>query len=224
VRDEPQIEPLRLVSLVVRRGARLALVIVGASWRETESYTLIPVAFPGDQHEPSATLADTLRRIACERLGGPARVVSSPHVYGPSPQHAIDRLADGESSPQPVPRPLLRLERGMPLEMPSSDAPAPGAFRLVRVCAYLADSPSSIDPPPGVGILWLTLGALRLALRGAAFADLLTSDAVIWLPGPDVSLPENAFLYVASEFGERHVLRIAAKYGSDRLFHQEDSP
>ncbi|MGZ3716069.1 MAG: hypothetical protein ACXVA4_11675, partial [Ktedonobacterales bacterium] len=76
------------------------------------------------------------------------------------------------------------------------------------------------EAPPGAGtagLLWLAPRALRVALLGVPLADLLAQPSVEWQAAPHVSLPDDVFIFVPADYGERHLLRIAAKYGPSKL-------
>ncbi|HKS70854.1 MAG TPA: hypothetical protein VJQ45_10560, partial [Ktedonobacterales bacterium] len=127
------------------------------------------------------------------------------------------------------PLPLLRLEREAPLHVAATPT-----LRRVVVTVYRArlTGPPALssrgDQGEGddgaVGLLWLAPGALRLAMRGMPFAELLAQPAVEWLPAPApaASLPDDALLYVPADYGERHLLRLVAKYGPEALFQGDD--
>ncbi len=210
----------------------LALV-VGARerWREANGYTFIPAELPaGDLGEnPAAeTLAQSVAAIARRWLGCDAILQPNDATYGPSERHAIDRLALATTGdvPTPAPLPLLHIERGIPLdelESPES-AGSPNRnelppFRRVVVQAYRAALVA--ESRPGVettaGVLWLSPQALRVALRGVPLAELLAQPGVEWQPAPHLSLPGDTFIFVPADYGERHLLRIAAKYGPPKL-------
>lgn len=223
--------PQRLVALAVARRGKLALALAGsAHWHETSAYVLMPAAIPGAALSGAGhpeTVLETLDALARRAFGRPADVVASRHTYGPSAAHAIDRLP---ADPAERLVPLLRLERGTPLSEADAenDMSAPGGPGLglglcrVELRCYLAGldgEPEAAGGPDGpVGFLWVTPGALRAVMRGMPFAEALALPGVEWQPAPDVALPEEAFVYVPGEYGERHLVRIAAKYGPGALF------
>jgi hypothetical protein len=132
----------------------------------------------------------------------------------------MDRLPPG---PEDVPLPLLRFAREEPLLV----APTPVVRRVV-VSVYRGrlDGPP-ILPAETSGLLWLSPDALRLAMRGIPLAELLAHDGARWQGGstgqPEpASLPDDAFIYVPAEYGERHLLRLVAKYGPKALFQDEE--
>lgn len=212
--------PLRLVSLAMAREGKLALTLAGPDrWHENQGYVFMPAEIPGATLE-GPDLDGALAALALRRFGRHARIQSSRYVYGPSAAHAIDRLP---MAPGERPVPLLRLERGTPLdEMPAEGMPG---LRRVEVRCYLArlEGEGALAPAPEVaGVLWVAPGALRSVMRGMPLAEVLTLRGVEWRPGSRLALPEDAFVYVPAEYGERHLVRIAAKYGPSALF--QDSP
>ncbi|WP_410969238.1 hypothetical protein, partial [Salmonella sp. SAL04284] len=68
--------------------------------------------------------------------------------------------------------------------------------------------------------LWLTPRCLRIALRGVPLRDLLAEDGAELRSAASDMLPVDAFLYVPADYGERHLVRIAAKYGTEALFQE----
>ncbi len=213
---EPVAQPRTLTSIVVAEAGRVAL-IVGSSgrWSHTPGYTLVPLELPGAESGTEASLQQTVRHLGEALLGRPARVLSSNHVYGPSRRHAIDRL---DAPPETSPRPLLRVERATPVE-----GSAGHGFAPVVVRAYRARLMGRPEPTHAVaGILWATPRALKAAMRGLPMSELLAYADVIWHPSEHTVLPEDALVYVPSEYGERHLLRIVAKYGAEALFQPDE--
>jgi hypothetical protein len=207
--------PQRLVALAVARRGKLALVLAGPDrWHESVSYVFIPAAFPGATLAGDGDLAATLEALAQESFGQPAQVISSACVYGPSPAHAIDRLA---AEPDERIIPLLRLQRRTPLDTPEG----PG-LRRIELSVYLARVDDELRAAGGAaGILWVAPPSLRAVLRGMPFAEVVALPGVAWVPASTVALPEEAFVYVPADFGERHLVRIAAKYGQAALFQDD---
>lgn len=218
-----------ICSLVVARGGQLALIVCGRErWREMNGYTFIPAELPAGEIAPE-TAADAPPHVALaiarRWLGCDATLMPSEAMYGPSARHAIDRLALAGDADAPTPLPLLHLERGMPLDEPESEGTAGmlgsgglTPFRRVVVRAYRAVLAAETQPgAETAGLLWLTPRALRVALLGVRLADLLTQPGVELQAAPHVSLPDDAFIFVPADYGERHILRIAAKYGSPKL-------
>lgn len=202
-----------LVAFVATRTGRLLLRCGDPErWRPAGGYTLIPCELPGVALPSGADLADPAERIselAHRLLGTDARVQSSAVTYGPSSTHRIDRLPpNGEDI-----LPLLRLAR----LAPASDNYEAAREQMVRV--YLAAIPAQSRSlaVPGAW-LWLGADGLRHAMRGLPFTELLATPHAEWDTPPTTPLPDDAFAYVPSEYGERHLLRILAKYGPAALF------
>lgn len=213
--------PLRVTALVVTRDGKLALTLAGPDrWHESQGYVFMPAELPGvalDDADEADDLPGTRAALALRAFGCPVPIQSSRCVYGPSTAHAIDRLS---REPDEHPAPLLRLERGTPL------AAADGlGLRRVELRCFLARLSGDPLPVPDVaGILWLTPASLRSAMRGLPFADLVALRGVEWHPAGHYALPDEAFLYVPGEYGERHLVRIAAKYGPAALFQDGEAP
>lgn len=214
--------PLRLLALALARGGRLGLLLGGPShWQRTSGYTLVPAELPGGVQEPDSDARTALEALARELLGQPAQVRGSRQLYGPSAAHTMDRLPAG---PEDAPLPVLRFERTMPLYVAATPV-----VRRVVVSVYrvrLAGPP--LPHAETAGLLWLSPAALRLAMRGTPLAELLAHDGACWHTDPAgaanlaVALPDDTFIYVPGEYGERHLLRLVAKYGPDALFQSED--
>lgn len=210
--SEDTAAPAALVAAIITRAGKIALLVAGPErWQTTLGYTLVPIELPGGPVEAGETPASALTRHCARLVGGVVRARSSRTTYGPSPAHRIDRVArDNDEAPYP----LLRYTRGMIL----------GAEENTRVAtaiisAYLAAEDDTPTPSERLaGLLWLTPEALRVAVRGAPFAEIggLPGSAE-WLAGAVHPLPDDAFIYVPGDFGERHLLRVIAKYGRRAL-------
>jgi len=208
--------PGALVAFAVTRTDRLLLRCGGPKrWRPSAGYTLIPCELPGAALPARAGLggaSEEIPRLAHRLLGADACVQSCAVTYGPSPVHRIDRLPPGDEAI----RPLLRLAR----LAPASDRYETPRELTVRV--YLATLPAQWRPSAAPGAwLWLGADGLRHAMRGLPFAELLAMPRAEWHTPPIAPLPDDAFVYVPSEYGERHLLRILAKYGPAALFQSD---
>jgi hypothetical protein len=208
-------EPVRLLSLVIADAGRIVLLIAGADrWREESGYTFVPLELPGGPAEPAEPDERALQRIATARFGGPVRLLPGAWRYGPSQSHAIDRRPATDAG---EPCPLLEITRALPEEQ--DDLPP----RLVPVVvrAYRG-SLVGAGPLDTVSALWLAPDALRAAVRGLPLADLLARPDVLWRPASgDVHPPDDALIYVPSEYGERYLLRAVGKYGQHAVIPEE---
>jgi hypothetical protein len=205
--------PQELVALIATRTDQIALLLAGPDrWREASGYTLVPADLPGGQTLPQVSHADAVYTIARQSLGCTGRILSSTAVYGRSARHAIDRLdpAPGGSPHLPV----LRLDRLVPDETSTI-----ASLTAIHLSVFLTELDGHPVLAPGfAGLLWLALPALRMALRGMPFSDLLALPGVTLERAPAIELPPDAFVYVPGDFGERQLLRVAAKYGRAALF------
>lgn len=221
--------PRTICSLVVARGGLLALIVGGSErWWEMDGYTFMPAELPAGELDPAmtvGTLPRVLAAIAQRGLGCEGEPLSSEVMYGPSTRHAIDKLALASDDDAPALLPLLQLERGMPLgeQENAGSAETHGTRGLTpfgRVIVRVYRVALAAEAQPGAeaaGLLWLAPKALRVALLGAPLAELLTQPGVEWQAAARVSLPDDAFIFVPADYGERHLLRIAAKYGASKL-------
>lgn len=207
----------RLAALVIARDGAIVLVLGGPErWRRLQAYTLAPIELPGGSVAAAMSLSASAAQIATRLLGRPAHALPSKHTYGRTSAHAIDRLNSFLPTDMP---PLIYLERGLPDEQ---DATRPPGQVTISVYRGVLDG----DPVPArtiAGLLWLPLPALRQAVRGLPVADLCAMHGVVWRPAPQVNIPGDLFVYVPAEYGERYLLRVAAKYGAVAIF-QDDEP
>jgi len=214
---QEQPKPLNMLSLILHVDGRLALIAHSAErWQATPGYTMIPVEFPGATLQPDENLTEAASALAKGTLGCSLHIVRSQTVYGPSATRRIDRL---DAMPGEDPTPLLRVERMTPEERADGVV-----LRPVMLRAYLIASAVKANPCPAHnGLLWLPPEALRVAVRGLPFSELLALEGVRWQPSTQYALPENAFVYVPSEYGERFLLRALAKYGPDAVLQGENN-
>lgn len=210
--ERAQVE--RHAALVLARDSAVLLVMGGPERRrQLQSYTLAPIELPGARVPPGTPPASTATSEAERLLGRQARALPSACTYGRTAAHAIDRIG---RCPLEGPAPLIYLERGVPAEN--------GTFvpQWAEVCAYRGALAG--DPRPSgetAGALVLPLAALRQAIRGLPLDDLLAMRGVEWIPAPGAALPDDLFVFVPAEYGERHLLRVAAKYGARAVFQEE---
>lgn len=209
-------EPVELISAIIVRSGRVALVVGGPElWRAQPGYTLVPLELPGGPRRNGESARFAVARICREALGVEARMLTSRQIYGPTPTHRMDKLSDEAEG---VPLPLLRFGRAVLYESSEGDR-----IRSLVVRAYLTrihDNP--IFEPTTCGALWSSPEALGALLRGipAAAMDSLPRG-VDWSQNPSCPLPPDAFFYVPSEYGERQLVRLIAKYGHGVLNGEE---
>lgn len=208
MRDPNTPLPASLVSAVIVRDGKIALVAAEQDrWRSVPGYTLVPVELPGGTRNVGEPPEEAVARLCAHFLGASARTLSSRHIFGPSPTHRVDRLAK-EIGPPPYP--LLRFERA---EFVSPEHGEERTSLVVRAfLAAIEDTPSFNECVSGV--LWSTPDMMLTLARGLPFEDIIQLPRGIeWLPNPTYSLPDDAFFYMPAEYGERHIVRIVAKYG-----------
>lgn len=213
--------PDMVASLVVSaQGARRVCLTLAPRprWHTLYGRVMIPLGLPGAALSAATSAGPHVDPFAAalalgRRVFGPAiDPLPGQWTYGPSARHAIDRSPATEAH-----APFLRLAR---LLAPDTDAPQPPSPLIIAVYrARLArDAHAAISTEVARGALWCPVGALRALVRGAAVGDALA------LPGVSLTLaegeppPDDALLYLPSDYGERHLLRIAAKYGEGALF------
>lgn len=194
-------------------GGRFALLVGGEDrWRHDPGCLFVPVELPGGVFPVDTTPEAAIVALGERCFGRPLRLVAARVTYGPSAVHAIDRLP-----PHDPPAPLILLERMAPGD------PAHGsAVRRVPVALFHAtldeDAGTALAPQgPSAGLLLLSWQALRQVVRGLPLADLLARDDVSLQPRSDVALPSETLIYLTGEYGERMLLRVAAKYGAQAL-------
>lgn len=217
--DETDVPDVHLYSLIIAQSGRLALAVAQPQhWHASAGYTFIPAELPGGVFADDTPLLQATDQTARHFIGQSVELVASNYLYGPSAIHAIDRL---DAATEVPPLPLLRLSRKLPMERSSDNA---HILSSVTVRAYLARPAHPVRPgPEAAGLLWLAPRALRQVMLGQSFADLLAQPGVMWDATEDIALPEDAFIYVPSDYGERHIVRIVAKYGRDALFQRDMS-
>ena len=215
--------PGRVYAALLTARERFALVVGGEDrWRRDPGYAFVPLELPGGVFPADTAPEAALAAIGARWLGRPLRVRSASVTYGPSAAHAIDRLP-----PRDPPAPLILLERMAPGD-PERES---GVHRVTvevfhatteametETEAVTMDEDAGIEPyGPCAGLLLLSWQALRQVVRGLPLADLLARDDVYLQPRPGVTLPAEALIYLTGEYGERLLLRVAAKYGAQAL-------
>lgn len=210
--------PRRLCAGLVTVRGRIVLVIGGEEhWRHDPGCVFVPLELPGgtctDERSPTAAIA-AMAAIGQHWLGRPLRLQSASITYGPSAAHAIDRLP-----PHDAPAPLLFLQRLAPADPEQGT----GVHRVtVEVFAATVDdgdeAGDDLEPQrPCAGLALLSWDALRQMVRGLPLTDLRARADVTLRLRSGVSLPPQTLVYLTSEYGERTLLRVAAKYGVQAL-------
>jgi hypothetical protein len=200
------------VALLATRGQRLGLALAPQTrWRDLYGLLTLRLELPnaacllgGDPQAVALALGHAV-------YGRSATPLLTRWTYGPSQQHAVDRAPAVDAATAP----FLRFERMLPMERATGQPP-----RLVAIAVYraaLADA-ATLDPQTVAAILWLPIAALRQVVAGAHVGELLALEDVSAECAQGVRLPENGLVYLPSDYGERHLLRIAAKYGEGALF------
>lgn len=224
---EDSFDTTSLTAIVAPRAGRIALTLAARDrWRPVSNYLFAPMELPGGPTSLAESATQAVARMTQQWLGCDAALIPSQRLYGPSAAHAIDRLTPTVGDD---PLPLLRLTRLLPKESAANEAndvSGPGA-RTLTVRVYLARLAG--DPQPTAqtaGLLWMTPSALLVALRGQPLAEALAHPDTRWLPAPSPHAPTpdelaSLFVFTPGDYGERHLLRIAAKYGVGALFQVE---
>lgn len=212
----------RLVAAVIVRDGALALLAPPAvHWRTDPESTFVPVEFPGTSLTEGQAVSDALARLGERLFGQPLRAFTSPRTYGASAAHAIDRIPYAGKA---AARPLAVLERFTPADWGASEDVAgehPASLRRVLIEQFIA-APAH-EPlrhtPASAALLWLPLPALRQVVRGVSLRELLAREGVTVAESHAGTLDPDAVVYLPSEYGERYLLRVVAKYG-DQILRQ----
>lgn len=207
-------------ALVTVRG-RILFVVGGEDrWRYDPGCVFIPLELPGGVYPEESSPETTIGAIGERWFGRPLHVQSADVTYGPSPRHAIDRLPT-----RAAPAPLLFLERLAPADPDRGEGVRRVTVEVFRATVDGGDVASDALEPQHVcaGLLWLSWQALRQVVRGLPLADLLAREDVALRPCPGAALPSEALVYLTAEYGERTLLRVAAKYGEQALGKDVDN-
>jgi hypothetical protein len=201
-------------ALITIRGQLLFVVGGEARWRHDPGCDFIPLELPGGAYDETLASAEAIAAVGRRWLGQSLRLVAADATYGPSPAHAIDRLP-----PRPAPAPLLSLERLAPADPEHGTGIARVTAEVFQATieSMATETPTMIPQPGSAGLLLLSWRAVRAVVRGLPLADLLARDDVTLRLRPGARLPPEALVYLTGEYGERTLLRIAAKYGAQAL-------
>ena len=200
----------RLVALAALHGGRALFVLQGAArWRSEGGYTFVPLELPGGPALDDMSDEESLTRIVLTSLGVQSRLVATEWTYAPSVRHAVDRSTVTREQVAP-----LALTSRM---IPVHDAREPG-LRPLTARIYRGELLGTPCSTTHAAALWLTPAALRGIVRGLPLAEVLGRSDVRGEPLGGEQPPEDALVYLASEYGERYLLRAAAKYGVRAVF------
>jgi hypothetical protein len=201
-----------LVALAIVRSGRLALFAGGAArWQREIGCTLVPLELPGGALAGGEPVEAAAARLGTYHLGCQVRVRSSRWVYAPSDRHAVDR------------RPPLAGEQPAPLVLLSRLAPESGDGHpdgLMPVTVRILQTECVEEPRlsgRSTGVFELPLAAVRAVVRGVPLGEVLALAGVQAMLPSDNTLPDDAVLYLPSDYGERYLLRVVAKYGEQAI-------
>lgn len=163
-------------------------------------------------------------------VGGEARWRRDPGcVFIPLELPGAAIRADGspESAPEATLAAIGSRWLGCPLRLVPADPERGTVVRRVAVEVYRAtiDGTHTAELEPRddcAGVLLIAWQALRQVVRGLPLADLLARDDVTLHLRPNIALPPEALVYLTAEYGERALLRVAAKYGVRALGKELD--
>jgi hypothetical protein len=206
-------DSLRLVAVAATRAGRALFLLPGPPrWHVESGYALVPVELPGGPVADGETDDDALRRLVRDQLNVEIRVLATEWTFAPSQQHVIDRRAADAGRVDP----LAETRRFVPEDLESRPNLRPVVARIFRgeVVGQLASEAYG-------AALWLTPMALRAIVRGLPLADLVTRPDVALEPLGGKTPPDDALVFLPSEYGERYLLRAAAKYGARAVFGAE---
>ncbi len=204
---------LATVALLAVRGQHVALALAPQTrWHDLYGRQMARLEFPSASHAADAEPQAEALALAQRVYGRAASPLPTRWTYGPSPRHAVDR----SPAASPATAPFLRFERMLPLDQEKGHPPHLVAIEVYR--ATLTDGADTLDPQTIAAILWLPLAALRPLVSGAPLDELRAMEGVEIEHAHGPRLPDDALLYLPSDYGERHLLRIAAKYGERALF------
>ncbi|HEX6123357.1 MAG TPA: hypothetical protein VFY89_09360, partial [Ktedonobacterales bacterium] len=103
-----------------------------------------------------------------------------------------------------------------------SDAGTPTPRRVVIATYRVTLAGEPVTGAGSAGLLWLSLSALRQVVRGLPLGALFELAEGETRRAPEVVWPADALVYLPAEYGERFLLRVAAKYGHHALFEGGD--
>jgi hypothetical protein len=212
---------LAAVALLAIQRQRIALCLAPEPrWQDLYGLRTARLELPGAAHAADADPAAEALALGPATLGAYVAPLPTRWTYGPSLRHAVDRAAALELADE---TPFLRFERMLPNDA-LDDAASSGATRRapqqISIAVYRAAMVEEVTPDARVcaALVWMSVEALRTLVAGMRLGDALALDGVEALVAPGARLPDDLLLYLPSDYGERHLARIAAKYGSGALF------
>ncbi len=204
---------LASVALLAIRDQRLGLVLPPQSaWRDLYGMRSARLELPATPHTPGADPYTEALALSGAWYDCCAAPRSTHWTYGSSARHAVDRFPIPEAS---LSAPFLRIERMVPLGVEEGLAPR---LTVIEVYRATLEDDVTLDSEKVGALLWIPVGALRHVVGGALLSDLLAIEGVRMELPPGAHVPEDALIYLPSDYGERFLLRIAAKYGERALF------
>lgn len=209
---------LAAVALLAIHRQRTALCLAPEErWQDLYGLRTARLELPGATHITDADPEAEALALGPAVLGARVAPLPTRWTYGPSPRHAVDRAA----APEPVSAPFLRFERMLPND-PQDDTAgavrhAPQQVGIEVYRATLAEE-FTLDARVCAALVWTPVEALRTLVAGMRLGDALALEGVEAHTAAGARLPDDLLLFLPSEYGERHLARIAAKYGSGALF------
>lgn len=210
-------EPAAIALLAIQRQ-RIALRLAPeAHWQDLYGLRTARLELPGAAHAADADPLSEALALGPAMFGAVIAALPTRWTYGPSPRHAVDRAA----APEPAAAPFLRFERMLPQD---DAAGASGAIRHapqqigIEVYRAALAEEMALDAQVCSALVWTPVEALRTLVAGMRLGDALALEGVEAHAAPGLRLSDELLLYLPSDYGERHLTRIAAKYGSGALF------
>lgn len=210
-------EPAAIALLAIQRQ-RIALRLAPeAQWQDLYGLRTARLELPGAAHAADADPLTAALELGPATFGAVVAALPTRWTYGPSPRHAVDRAA----APEPAAAPFLRFERMLPQDGATGAAGATRhASQQIGIEVYRAALAEEVmlDAQVCSALVWAPVEALRTLVAGMRLGDALALEGVEAHAAPGSRLPDDLLLYLPSDYGERHLARIAAKYGSGALF------
>lgn len=213
---------LAAVALLAIQRQRIALCLAPqARWQDLYGLRTARLELPGAAHTADAEPEVEALALGPAMLGARVAPLPTRWTFGPSPRHAVDRAAATEPADE---APFLRFERMLPNDAQDDADASSGATRRapqqigIEVYRAALAEEFTLDARVCAALVWTSVEALRTLVAGMRLGDALALDGVEAHAAPGSRLPDDLLLYLPSDYGERHLARIAAKYGSGALF------